>query len=222
MIRDHMGLAQSLAQQVWRSAPHALELEELRAIAHLGLVDAAARWRPYCHKNQFDPARIEYFKPYVARRVYGELMDEIRRRDYASRSLRTKARALQEAGQDRGLSEAQLAERSGMSIKEVRATVRGMAQRPVSLEAEELDLDARQDVESCAFTSSVLDSVVVAIRALGEDQQVVIALHYFRGLQLQQIAREMGITESHASQLHAHAVTAVHAAMVYAAQAKDD
>jgi DNA-directed RNA polymerase specialized sigma subunit len=132
--------------------------------------------------------------------------------------LRTKAKALQEAGQDRGVPQPELARRTGMTLTEVRNTVRGMAQRPVSLEAEEIDPKTSTDVESSAFTRTVLDSVVDVIRDLPAEQQTVIALHYWRGLQLQEVARTMAITESRASQLHAKAVLTVHEVMKTAAE----
>lgn len=222
LIQQYMGLSQSLARQVWRSAPHALELDELTGIAYLGLVSAARRWPVYCDERGFDPAALQFFRPFVVRRVHGSLMDHIRSSDWATRSLRTRAKALQAAGQDKGLSEKELAERSGMTVKEVRATIRGMAQRPVSLEAEELDPVDGGGVESDAFTADVLGTVVGAIRDLEPEQQVVLTLHYYHGLQLQEVAREMGISESRASQLHARAVLAVHAEMVNAVQHREN
>lgn len=223
LVHEYLPLAKSLAQQVWRTAPHALELDELTAIAYLGLVGAARRWQPYCAQNRFDPGRLEFFKPFVVRRVRGALMDAIRQADWATRSLRTKAKAIQQANaQERGLSEQEVAERAGLSVEQVRATRRDMAHRPVSLEAEELDPASIQNVESSAFTSTILTAVVAIIRALPTEQQVVVALHYHRGMQLQEIAKTMGITESRASQLHARSVTTIHAAMLQAADLKDD
>ncbi len=214
LITQYMGLTQSLAQQVWRSAPHALELDELCAIANLGLVSAARRWQPYCKERNFSEDALEYFKPFVVRRVRGALIDAIRSSDWATRSLRTRAKALQEAGQDKGVPEKELAQRSGMTVQEVRNTIRGMAQRPVSLEAEELDPVGGGAVESDAFTAEMLATVVGAIRDLDPDEQIVLTLHYFQGLQLQEVARSMGISESRASQLHAKAVLAVHTEML--------
>lgn len=217
LIADHLYVAAGLAQQVWRTAPHALELDEMRAIANLGLVAASRRWHDYCRENAYSPDAVEFFKPFASRRVYGALMDAIRANDWATRSLRTRARALQAAGQDKGISDHELAERTGMSVAEVRATVRGMAQRPVSLESEALDPVARHDVESSVLTSTVLGVAVDLITTLPAEQQVVLALHYHRGLQLQQVAEVLGVTESRASQLHARAVIAVHQAMRRAA-----
>ncbi len=222
LIEEYYPLAQSLAQQVWRTAPHALELDEMRGIANLGLVHAANRWYPYCAEHERDPARLEFFKPFVVRRVRGSLIDAIRASDWATRSLRTRSKALQEAGQDKGLTDAELARRTGMTVLEVRATIRGMAQRPGSLEAEELDPVAGTSVESSAFTTFVLSSVVDVIRTLPREEQAVLALHYFNGLQLQQVSKVLGIPDSRTSQLHASAVLTVHQAMLQATQQHDD
>lgn len=212
LIADHLGLAHSLAQQVWRTAPHALDLDELKSIAVLGLVGASRRWHDYCSENEYSPEAVEFFKPYCSRRVYGALIDEIRRADWATRSLRTRAKMLQAAGQDAGASDYELAERTGLTVAEVRATIRGMAQKPVPLEMEGEPTDAR-DVESSVLAQALLEAAVDVIRTLPGEQQVVVALHYHRGFQLQEVAKMLGITESRASQLHARAVLVVHEAM---------
>lgn len=221
LVHEYLGLTQSLAQQIWRTAPHALEIDEMRSIAYYGLCDAASRWKSYCAKNSYSPDALEFFKPYVVRRVRGALIDAIRSTDWATRSLRTRAKMLQAAGQDKGVSEVELAERTGLTVKEVRSTIRGMAQRPVSLEAEEIDPETNAAVESTAFASNVLGTVVDTVRSLPDEEQVVLALHYFSGQQLQEVARSMGISESRASALHAKAVLAVHSEMVAVAQQKD-
>jgi RNA polymerase sigma factor for flagellar operon FliA len=221
LVETHLGLAQSLAQQEWRKAPHALEADELRAIAYFGLCAAAERWKPYCAEKGYSPEALQFFKPFVVRRVKGAIIDAIRKSDWAGRNLRARAKALQEAsGEATGearLSHAELAERTGMSEKNVRSTVRDMAQRRISLEAEDLDPGDSTDVESSVFTRTVLSGVVAVIRTLAPDQQAVLALHYHNGLKLQEIAFALGITETRASQLHADAVLAVHAAMLDAA-----
>lgn len=221
LIHQYMGLAQSLAQQQWRTAPHALELDELRGIAYLGLVSAAKRWEAYCLENDFSPDALQFFKTFVVRRIRGAMIDAIRSADWATRSLRTRAKALQAAGQERGASDKELAERTGMSLADVRHTIRGMGLRPVSLEAEELDPVGQRDVESSVFATTMLGTVAMTIRDLDPDQQVVLALHYFEGIQLQEVARMMGLSESRVSHLHAKAVLAVHAEMVTAAEQRE-
>jgi RNA polymerase sigma factor FliA len=218
LIEEYHGLAASLAVQVWRTAPHALDVDELRAIANLGLVHAAKRWQLYCVENGFDPWRLEYFKPFVVRRVRGACFDAIRQSDWATRSLRTRMKALQDAGLDRGATHAELAARTGLSVADVRATLRGMAQRPVSMQAEEIDPMAETDVESTVVTRSLLAAMVAVIASLPPEQATVLALHYHRNLQLQEIAAALGVPEAHVSELHAAAVLAVHTALQNAAK----
>lgn len=217
LVEQYLGLAQSLAQQVWRTAPHALELDELRAIAWFGLVDAADRWYPYCERKNYSPDAVEFFRPYVVRRVYGSLRDAIRSADWASRNLRSRVKALRDAGQEGGASYAELAERTGLTVAKVRDAMRDLGQRPMSLEAEELDPHSANDVESSVFTRVVLEQVVAAVRDLPPEQQIVVALHYHQGQQLQEVARIMGITETHVGQMHADAVLTIHQRMLHAA-----
>lgn len=218
LIDEYLPLAESLAKQVWNTAPYALELDELRGIAYLGLVQIADRWEAYCAENGHDPAATQYFKVMVVRRVRGAIYDALRRSDWATRLLRSRAKALQEAGQDTGLSETELAERSGLTLDEVRATIRDMAQRrPLSLDAEEVEPFADRDVESSAVTSGILARVVECIRGMSTEERIVIALHYYQGLQLGQVAAATGMAESRVSTLHAEAVLTIHEAMRAAA-----
>lgn len=218
LVEEYLGLAHSIAQQVWRNAPHALELEEMRGIANFGLVDAATKWEGYCAKNNFDPWELRYFKPYCVRRVHGALIDAIRSADWATRSLRTKAKLLLEAGSDKGATEKELSERTGLTIKEIRMTRRGMSQRPTSLEGEEYEPVAPTDVESSLIAADVLGAFVDSVRTLTRQEQAVLALHYYGGYQLQQVARALGVTDTRASELHASAVMAAHAAMIASAE----
>lgn len=217
LVHAYLGLAQSLAKQVWRTAPHALELDELTGIAYEGLVKAAQRWRPYCAEKNYSPDALQFFKPFVVFRVRGALIDAIRSVDWAGRSLRTRAKKLSEAGADRGLSIAQLAEATGMTETEVRNTQRDMTHRVVSADTDDCELRASTDVESSVFTRGLLRVVVETVRTLPYDQQAVVALHYHTGMKLQEVAAAMGITDSRASGLHAKAVLAIHQALADAA-----
>lgn len=210
LIRDHLGIAHAIAAQIWRTAPNSLELDELKSIANYGLVTAATRWPTYCQENGFDPGRLEYFKPYATRRIRGAVFDSLRSSDWATRSMRAKAKQLQEAGQGEGVSERELAERTGLKISEVRATTSGMAARPVSLDADDLDLGAPVAVEDQASSNVLLGEFTRAVAALAFDQQVLIVLKYYEGLELRDVARAMGVTESRASHLHTTSVLAIY------------
>ena len=61
--------ARSEAYRVWQRAPHALEMDELEALALSGLAHAAARWPKYCAGKGFDPTAFEFFRAYCLRRM---------------------------------------------------------------------------------------------------------------------------------------------------------
>lgn len=230
LIRDHLGLAKAIAVQNWQTATYALEVDEMISLANLGLVDAANRWEKYCEKNSYDPAAVEYFKVFAARRIHGTIRDGIRQNDWATRTLRDKAKKLKLAGQDDGLSVAQLAEKTGMSVKEINNTIHRMATRPVSLDSsfcgwsdygvEPNNISYTIDsvsTDGTAFEHDMLKHAADVIRTLPQDQQVVLALHYYEALEIRSVARELGITESRASQLHTKAVLTIRQALLEAA-----
>lgn len=229
LVTDHIAVAEAQAVKVWRTAQHALELDELKSLAYMGLVMAAVRWETYCAERGYDPAALQYFVPYVQRRSRGAVMDAIRSADWANRSLRARYKLLENAGLHQGASEAVLASRSGLTIAEVRSTKLGMSRRPVSLDQmvewrssshekdrgspEALVLDSVESAESSARARELLNVTVQAFQELDELSQTVLALRYFSGIEIKEVAVRTGLTESRASHIHTDAVLKIHAAL---------
>jgi RNA polymerase sigma factor FliA len=208
--------ARSEAYKAWQRAPHALEMDELEALALSGLAAAAARWPEYCRKNQHDPAAFEYFYAYALRRMRGSILDYLRSQDWVTRSARTKAKVLREAGADRGASDAELAAASGMSIEEVRATNAAVAARPVSIDAEPYDVAGEDDVEGQAVVSEVLGAVTGVIGRLGDPARTLLALKYYHGIPVPDLAACIGVSAEEAARLHQGAILEIHGAMMKA------
>lgn len=208
VVENNMGLAVSIAQSVYQSASQALEFDEVRSQAYLGLVKAAARWYAYCEERGFDPGDWQYFAAFASRRIRGEIIDSVRKKDFATRSVRDKMKVLIDAGLDRNVPVSELARITGFSEDEIRKVMAAAQRRPVSLEAAG-DVAGEGSVESDHSTTAVLEKMVRHIRTLPVTSQVVLSLHYYRGMELREIATELGITESRASQLHTTAVLGV-------------
>lgn len=217
MAADFMPQVRAEAWKVYQRAPHALELEELVSLGLLGMTQAVNAWPRYCHKNGFDPNATHYLIAYILRRVRGAMLDALRSQDWVTRSARTRAKALREAGQDQGLSEDELAERSGMTVSEVRATMAAVAARPVSLDAEPHDMAAAESTESRAVVSFILQAATAELRRHSPQVQAVTVLRYFHGYSNAEAAAVLGVEESDAARWHQEAVTSMHAAMVKAA-----
>lgn len=216
LIAEIMPQARAEAYKVWQRAPHALEMDELESLALSGLAAAGARWPAYCEKNHHDPTAFQFFPAYALRRMRGSMLDYLRAQDWVTRSARTRAKLLRASGQDRGLSDAELAKASGMSVAEVRETLAAVAARPVSFDAEPHDVAGSDDVEGSAVVSEVLAAVSGVIAGLGDPARIVLVLRYYHGMTVQDLAEAIGVTEDEAIRLHQRAVLEIHAAMMKA------
>lgn len=211
-----MPQAKSEAWKIYQAAPHALNLDELTSLAYTGLVMAGARWPRYCQERNFDPKAVNYFAAYSLRRIRGAMLDAMRSADWVTRSMRSRAKALREAGQDMGKTEAELSAATGLTIRQIRDTAAGVATRPVSFDAETHDVPDAGDVEEQVATSGILEAALDAMNGLDAETQVVLALRYHQGRDFGQIAAALGITEQKVTELHNGGVLAIHNVMLKA------
>jgi RNA polymerase sigma factor FliA len=214
LIEDNVGMAEAISVNIWKTAPHALELDELKSLAFFGLTQAAHRWRAYCEKNNYDSKAYNYFKVFAASRIRGAIYDAIRSNDWTTRTLRGKSRLLKDAGQDNGATISELADRTGMSELEVTKTMARMAAKPVSLQAASIDCEDERSLDGTIFEQDIRAATVEAIRKLPFEYKLVLAMHYYEGKELKLVAAELDITDARASHLHTKAVLAVREAMV--------
>ncbi len=234
LILEHLDLAKSVAISEWRTATHALQRDEMIALANLGLTDAANRWEAYCKKNNYDPAATQYFQVFARLRIRGTIRDQIRKDDWATRTLRSKSKRLKEAGQDEGLSVDELAVKTDMSVTEIRKVNARLAARPISLDAytssndkysenssSNAELRDAVDTEGSAFAKSMISTFIATLNDLPPEIKVVLVLHYYRKMDLRKVSEELGFPESRVSQLHSTGIVAVRDALVHAAQERD-
>lgn len=221
LIEENIGMAEAISVNIWKTAPHALDIDDLRSLAYFGLTQAAARWRPYCEKNNYDSKAYNYFKVFASSRIRGAIYDAIRSNDWSSRTLRGKSRQLKNAGQDNGATISEMAERTGMTEKEVTKTLVRMAAKPVSLQAASIDCEDDRSLDGTVFEQDIRAATVKAIERLPFEYQLVLAMHYFQAKELKVVAAELNITDARASHLHTKAVLAVREAMVEIAKERD-
>lgn len=169
-----------------------------------------------CSEKGHDPAALHYFRAFCLARMRGAMLDYLRAQDWVTRSERTRAKLLRAAGQDRGLSDAQLAEATGMSLGEVRGALAAVAARPVSIDAEPHDVAGEDDVEGQAVVSEVLSAVHGVIARRGEPVRTILVLRYYHNMTVSELAPCAGVSEEEAAQLCQEAVLEAHAAMMRA------
>ncbi len=218
LVLPLLELARGLAWRSFKSAPYALDLDELTGVAREALCIAAARWGGYCAAHGYDPTRLDFFGAYATRRIKGAIIDKARAEDYVPRSRRAKITKIRDADPDESKTDEQVASATGLSVQEVLQARADAVSRPV-LNDPQLWAAAHnqpvepEDVESAAAVSLVLAAAVAAMRTLPPAVQVVLALHYYREEKLATVAERLGLTTEEVTQHHKAGVVAVYAAL---------
>jgi RNA polymerase sigma factor for flagellar operon FliA len=215
IVLQNIGLVERLARKFSRSLPQHVDVNDLVSYGFLGLMRAISR---------YDPARGVNFETFAAASVKSLILDELRRLDWAPRSLRKKQRDLKTAQDElrealgREPSRVEVAAKLEWEVTEISTTVsKTTASYHRSLDEGDFDRDWASG-ENAGPSGLEVDSkqVVYAltafrdvIREMPALDQVVLVLRYYEGFKLAAVGRELGITESKASQIHSRAVLAV-------------
>src|SRR5438477_12711549 len=88
LVRENLALVQYVTSEIAHRVPSHVNRGDLVSAGMLGLAQAA---------RSFDPERGIAFDRFASTRIRGALLDELRGRDWASRSVRARARGMQQA-----------------------------------------------------------------------------------------------------------------------------
>jgi RNA polymerase sigma factor FliA len=217
LVRSHLPLVDHLVREVASRVPSHVDRNELVSAAMYALALSA---------RSFDPTLGTSFGSYASIRIRGALTDELRGMDWATRSVRSKARRIELARNDLAQSLGatpkahQVAQAVGMSPAELRVHESNVARAElVSLQAltpHETDVAASSDEgnpESVALRREEFAQLREVVTRLPERLQQVITQYYFRQRKMSEIAAELGVTESRVSQLRSEALRWLRASM---------
>lgn len=203
------------ARKYHQRAPQALERDELVGVGNDALVWAAANWERYCLRNGYSPTATNYFRAYALRRIRGAILDHLRGQDWVPRTVRTRFKVIQQASESQGGGcEADLAAGTGMEATVIRATLAAVARRPLSLDERTEDLPGQAEVEAQAVAGSVLRAIGAARSGLSLEAQAVLALRFYRGMSVAQIAEALRLPEHQVQELNDSSVLVIHQAML--------
>jgi len=196
--------------------PANVELDDLISVGTLGLLSAAER---------FNPAYGKPFRFYAELRIRGEIVDEMRANDWVPRTRRQKfemidkARQMLEKEKGAAVSDGEVAEAIGMSLKKLQATTdRTRSGNFLSLEdlgvnGDDPQLDLLEalhgdapDPGAVLLGRELEETLAEAIQSLPPREKTLLMLYYFQDLQQKEIGVVLGVTESRISQLHARAL----------------
>jgi RNA polymerase sigma factor for flagellar operon FliA len=210
LVRRNIPLVEHIVSRVAGRFPRGVDRDELVQVAMVGLVEAARR---------YDPARGAAFSTYAGRRVEGAILDALRAACWAPRSVRSNQRQIDAAEArlhsrlQRQATEEELASELGVRV-ELLAAWRASAAKSalVSLDAERPDrvgdtlADTRPSPEDLIETREMRDCVRSCLSLLPDRHRYVVVGHLLEDRPMHELADQLGVTRSRASQLKAEAI----------------
>ncbi|HWS38845.1 MAG TPA: sigma-70 family RNA polymerase sigma factor [Actinoplanes sp.] len=210
LIRDNMALVGHMVRETLFKVPPHVHRDDLASAGYSALVTAA---------QAFDTARGIPFGRFAAVRVRGALLDELRSMDWASRSVRARARRADVAREEltrklgRTPTADELAELLGVAVSEL-AHVDDDVQRAAVLSlqgfsagtAEDMVTERALNPEETLLHRERLGYLHDAVTVLPERLRYVVEASFLRERPLSEVAAELGVTESRVSQLRTEAL----------------
>jgi RNA polymerase sigma factor for flagellar operon FliA len=210
IVRSHMPLVGHLVREMLARVPGHVNRDDLLSAGYAALVAAA---------RGFDEARGVPFARFAAARVRGALLDELRGLDWASRSVRQRARRTDAARQEltaelgRTPTIQEVALKLGCSVEDIEAADDDVQRAVVfSLQgfatagADDMVTEPSPGPEEMLLRRERLGYLRHAIDVLPERLRAVITGYFFEERPMAQIADQLGVTESRVSQLRAEAL----------------
>ena len=217
VIQNHSGLVHRIAYHLKARLPATVLVDDLIQVGMMGLLEA------YQH---YDPTQGASFETYATIRIRGSMLDELRRNDWAPKSVHRKARELLEVVQKiesstgREARPSEIAHEMGISMEEYHQLVQesnacrilNFVDLGVSGEFSAFDTknSATGPVDSIQ-EDQFREQLVEAINALPEREKLVVSLYYDEEFNLREIGEILGVSESRISQLMSQAHTRMRA-----------
>jgi RNA polymerase sigma factor for flagellar operon FliA len=225
LIVHYSPLVKYVAGRVSVGLPHTIEQADLVSYGMFGLIDAI---------EKFDTERNIKFETYAITRIKGAIIDELRSIDWVPRSVRAKARSVEQAYAKlestllRTPTDSEVAEEMGIGEAELQQVftqisfvgvvalddLLAVGDRGETTTLGDTIAD-RRDGPMATFEVEEMKQVLAgAINRLGDREKVVLTLYYYEGLTLAEIGQVLSVTESRVCQIHTKAVLQLRARLL--------
>ena len=223
LIKAHLDFVEYIVQRMRPQIPAFISLDELKSAAMYGLMEAAGR---------FDPSKGILFKTFAESRIRGAVLDEVRKMDWFSRSMREKQsrmlkemkRLEQELGRDP--TEEELAEALDLTLAGYQKLLNEIGHLGFVSLSETLsnsrdgetfmdhlrDEDGKSPEEEVSTQELTLE-LAAQLDKLSEKERLVVTLFYYEEFTQKEIADILDLSEGRISQLHSQALLKLKAAM---------
>lgn len=210
LVITHRPLVKRIANHLAARMPASVQIDDLVQSGMIGLLEAASK---------YDASKGASFETFAGIRIRGAMLDEIRKGDWGPRSVYRNSRRITEAVQvvearlGRDARDSEVARELNVKIDEyytILSDLRGC--RLFSFEelfdSEESRMQARSgdrgpsaDIQEEKFKTALIE----AIDKLPEREKLVLMLYYDEEMNLKEIGKVLGVSESRVSQIHSQA-----------------
>ncbi|MCY4473329.1 MAG: RNA polymerase sigma factor FliA [Kistimonas sp.] len=218
MVEKHAGLVKRIAWHLSARMPSCIQVDDLVQAGMVGLLEAAGK---------YDSDKGASFETFAGIRIRGAMLDEIRRGDWGPRSVYRNARRVSEAVQaveakvGRDARDSEVAAQMQISMVEYVRILKDLKGcRLFSFEDMNEGEECRFQYSGVArkpdadlYSDRFRHALIGAIESLPEREQWVLTLYYDQELNLKEIGKLMGVSESRVSQIHSQAALRLRAAL---------
>ncbi|CAM4339961.1 FliA/WhiG family RNA polymerase sigma factor [Paenibacillus phoenicis] len=215
LIEKYLPIVDYVSGRLAVGLPKNVSKDDLASNGVMGLIDAV---------EKFDYKRGLQFETYASWRVRGAILDGLRQGDWVPRSVREKAKKIEEGYQHleqqylRSVTDAEMSSYLNVSEKEFQSMLQEVAvmtlcslEDPIREEESETRLTLLVDEKAKNPDYKVREfylreSLAKGIEKLTEKERTVVSLLYYEDLSLSEIAEVMSLSPSRISQLHSKAI----------------
>lgn len=214
LILSYMSVVKIIAKKIYMKLPTSYELDDLISVGTIGLMDAI---------EKYDPKQEVKFKTYAEYRIRGQILDELRALDWASRATRDKIKNVEKVNDHlrselgREVTDLELCKALKLKQKDYFRLMQriqpvqtlsltpcetGEVKSLPGLQAALTDDRSEHDPYECAEKNNMKEVIRQRIDDLPENEGKVLNLYYFEEKTMKEISEVLQVTESRVSQLH--------------------
>ncbi len=222
LVECYLPLVEFVSNRLAIGLPKSISRDDLASYGVMGLIDAI---------DKFDHRRGLQFETYASWRIRGAIIDSLRQADWVPRSVREKAKKLEDAYQKleqkylRSVTDQEICDYLQVSenefhqmLQEISVTTVFSLEDPIKEDETETRLSVLIDEKAKNPEYKVneyflKESLAKGIERLTEKERTVVSLFYYEELSLSEIAEVMSLSPSRISQLHSKAIIRLRGAL---------
>ncbi len=212
LVLEYIYLVKCIVRRLMPTYEGYANYDDLLSSGVLGLIDAI---------DKYDASKEVKFEYYASMRIKGEIIDHIRKQDWAPSSLRRKIQAIGNAYVElenafmREPTDEEVAQSLGMNQKQMQGILNKSHMFNVLHFEEQISegqpignlvKDDKLTPEEQFEKKELKRILAELVDTLPEREKLVIALYYYEELTLKEIAGVLGVSESRVSQIHSKVI----------------